>query len=128
MARTRSTLRRGARAIRPRVKVWLECGDDYVFGHGISEILEAVDQTGSIKEAAAAVGKSYRHVWSRIKEAEAAFGRPLIVAHVGGTGTRRSFLTDEARELVADFKTLRKQVQKYVGSEFERRFGRKART
>lgn len=122
MARTNSTARRGTRAIRPRVKVWLECGDDYVFGHGISEILQAVDRTGSIKDAAVAVGKSYRHVWSRIREAEAAFGRPLIDAHVGGTGTRRSFLTDEARELLAEFNSLRERVQRYVSAEFERRF------
>ncbi len=110
------------RRIRPRVKVWLECGDDYVFGHGISEILQAVDAAGSIKGAAARVGKSYRHVWSRIKEAEAAFGRPLIEAHVGGAGTRRSFLTDEARRLVADFSALRESATEYVGREFERRF------
>jgi molybdate transport system regulatory protein len=119
----RSTLsRRAAGRIRPRVKVWLECGDDYVFGHGISEILQAVDAAGSIKGAAARVGKSYRHVWSRIKEAEAAFGRPLIEAHVGGAGTRRSFLTDEARRLVAEFSALRESATEYVGREFERRF------
>jgi molybdate transport system regulatory protein len=119
----RSTLsRRAAGRIRPRVKVWLECGDDYVFGHGISEILQAVDAAGSIKGAAARVGKSYRHVWSRIKEAEAAFGRSLIEAHVGGAGTRRSFLTDEARRLVAEFSALRESATEYVGREFERRF------
>ena len=118
-----STLsRRAAGRLRPRVKVWLECGDDYVFGHGISEILQAVDAAGSIKGAAARVGKSYRHVWSRIKEAETAFGRPLIEAHVGGAGTRRSFLTDEARRLVAEFSALRESATEYVGREFERRF------
>ena len=118
-----STLsRRAAGRLRPRVKVWLECGDDYVFGHGISEILQAVDAAGSIKGAAARVGKSYRHVWSRIKEAEAAFGRPLIEAHVGGAGTRRSFLTDEARRLVAEFSALRESATEYVCREFERRF------
>jgi molybdate transport system regulatory protein len=120
----RSTFpRRAARRIRPRVKVWLECGDNYVFGHGISEILLAVDDAGSIKGAAGRVGKSYRHIWSRIKEAEAAFGRPLIEAHVGGAGTRRSFLTDEARRLVAEFSALRASATEHVGREFERRFG-----
>jgi molybdate transport system regulatory protein len=114
--------RRATRRIHPRVKVWLECGDDYVFGHGISEILQAVDAAGSIKGAAVRVGKSYRHVWSRIREAEAAFGRPLIEAHVGGTGTRRSFLTDEARRLVAEFSALRESAVEYIGREFDRRF------
>jgi molybdate transport system regulatory protein len=114
--------RRARSGVTPRVKVWLECADAYVFGLGISEILEALDKTGSIKQAAAAVGKSYRHVWSRIKEAEAAFGQPLIRAQVGGTGTRRSFLTDAARELVAEFGQWRRGVIAFAEQDFARRF------
>ncbi len=53
--------------IQPRVKVWLESGGQHVFGLGISEILKAVESAGSIKAAAELQGKSYRHVWSRIK-------------------------------------------------------------
>ena len=43
--------------VRPRVKLWLEKNDEYVFGLGISNILKAVDQTGSIKKAAASPGE-----------------------------------------------------------------------
>jgi hypothetical protein len=42
------------------------------------EILRAVDRTGSIKQAAAEMGKNYRHVWARIKEADAARGGTLV--------------------------------------------------
>jgi molybdenum-dependent DNA-binding transcriptional regulator ModE len=58
----------------PRVKVWLEVGGCYAFGLGISEILQAVERTGSIKHAAAHLGKSYCYVWGRIKKAEQAQG------------------------------------------------------
>lgn len=45
-----------------RVKVWLECEDPYTFGLVICEVLQAVDRSGSIKQAARDVGMSYRHV------------------------------------------------------------------
>src|SRR5262245_35427932 len=72
------TAGRRSAALTPRVKVWLEAGGRYAFGFGISEILQAVGRAGSIKQAAADLGKSYRHVWGRIKAAEAALGRPLV--------------------------------------------------
>ena len=50
----------------PHAKVWLEIDGNYIFGRGISDILKAVADKGSIKEAAKSVGKSYRHVWARI--------------------------------------------------------------
>ena len=89
--------------VKPRVKLWLEKNDEYAFGLGISNILEAVNNTGSIKEAAASLGKSYRHVWSRIKAAESALGVPLVATRVGGEGTQRSNLTDSARLLVQEY-------------------------
>jgi molybdate transport system regulatory protein len=95
----------------------------YAFGLGLAAILQAVERTGSIKQSAADLGKSYRHVWGRIKEAEGALGRPLVEARVGGQGSRRSFLTAEARRLVAAFLTLRSRVMRLLSREFARCFG-----
>ncbi len=109
-------------ALVPRVKVWMEVGGRYAFGLGIAEILGAVDRAGSIKQAAVDVGQSYRHVWGRIQEAEAALGRSLVEARVGGAGSRRSRLTDEARRLVAAFLALRARMYEVVREEFARHF------
>jgi molybdate transport system regulatory protein len=109
-------------ALTPRVKVWLETGGRYAFGFGMSEILQAVERAGSIKQAAADLGKSYRHVWGRIKEAEAALGRPLVESRVGGREPQRSALTPEARRLVADFLALREHMAHVLQREFSRRF------
>jgi molybdate transport system regulatory protein len=108
-------------AVRPRLKLWLEIDGAYVFGRGIRDILWAVEQTGAIKAAARHVGKSYRYVWARIKEAEATLGAPLVVTHVGGTGTKRSQLTELARELVADFDALRDKLLRVLEREFRGR-------
>ena len=122
MARTSTPRHLRQLVFKPRIKVWLEVEGRYAFGFGISEILEAVDRAGSIKQAACDLGKSYRHVWDRVKKAEAALGCPLVETHVGGTGTRRSFLTAEARRLVAGFLALRTRVAQVVEQEFERHF------
>jgi molybdate transport repressor ModE-like protein len=109
-------------ALAPRVKVWLESRGRYAFGFGISEILQAVDRAGSIKQAASDLGKSYRYVWGRIKEAERALGQPLVQARVGGKGTHRSFLTPAARQLTDDFLAVRKRLAEVARQEFRRRF------
>jgi molybdate transport repressor ModE-like protein len=107
----------------PRVKVWLELGGRYAFGLGVAEILRAVERAGSIKQAAADLGKSYRYVWGRLKQAEQALGRPLVEARVGGQGSRRSSLTPEARRLAAAFLALRDRMTRAVREEFARHFG-----
>jgi molybdate transport system regulatory protein len=104
----------------PRVKVWLETDGRYAFGLGLSDILQAVDRTGSIKQAACDVRKSYRHVWGRIKQAEAALGQRLVQTQVGGKGSQRSALTEAARRLVAGFLLLRDRMVQLVEEEFTR--------
>lgn len=106
----------------PRVKVWLEAAGRYAFGYGLAEMLQAVQRAGSIKQAAEQLGKSYRHVWGRIKEAEEAFGGPLVETHVGGKGAQRSFLTPAARRFARDFLALRGRVIRLVEREFARCF------
>jgi len=105
-----------------RVKVWLERDGRYVFGLGLSEILKAIEAAGSIKAGAELLGKSYRHVWGRIKKAEEALGEPLVETRVGGRGTGRSSLTPLAGRLVADYDALRGRMFDVVRQEFSSRF------
>lgn len=108
-------------AVTPRVKLWLEANGESVFCRGLAGILQAVEQTHSIKAAAGEVGRSYRFVWARIKEAEAALGGKLVSAHVGGKGTARSELTPLAVDLLRDFDQLRQDVCHLVDDVFAKR-------
>lgn len=106
----------------PRVKVWVECGGRYAFGFGLAEILQAVEAAGSFKQAASDLGKSYRYIWGRIKEAEKVLGQQLVETRVGGQGHQRSFLTPAARQLVASFLGLRGRLAHVLEQEFARHF------
>jgi len=96
-----------APCLRPRIKVWMQCESGFGFGSRFVAILEAVDRTGSIKHAAAELGWSYRHVWSRIKRAEEALGCTLVTTRLGGQGKDRSELTPDSRGVVFRFHELR---------------------
>jgi molybdate transport system regulatory protein len=111
----------------PRIKVWLESEGRYAFGFGISEILQAVDRAGSIKQAASDLDKSYRYVWGRIKAAERVLGRPLVLTQVGGKGVQRSSLTPLARQLMTDFLALRRHLMDVAQGEFAQFFGHRDR-
>jgi molybdate transport system regulatory protein len=101
----------------------LELDGEYTFGWGICEILQAVEATGSIKSAARSLGKSYRYVWGRIKDAERTLGQPLVVAQVGGCGRDRSSLTEFAKQSVDGFLKLRGRLLEILDQEFARQFG-----
>ena len=117
----RTTLPARAR-LSPRVKVWVEAEGGFSFGSGLIEILEAVARIGSIKQAAAELRRSYRHIWDRIKDAERGLGLPLVTTHVGGQGSQRSELTEHARRLIADFRALRDRMIEVMEQEAEHRF------
>lgn len=118
--RRRNPARR--RRLKARAKVWLEIDGQYVFGFGLSEILKAVQAAGSIKAAADLLGKSYRHVWGRIKEAEQILREPLVRTRVGGRGSNRSALTELANRLAVDYDALRRRMFDIVEQEFRSRF------
>jgi molybdate transport system regulatory protein len=114
-ARRRATLQ-------PRVKIWLESEGRYAFGFGVCEMLQAIGRCGAIKQAAGELGKSYRYVWGRIKEAEATLGQQLVETQVGGKGAQRSQLTPSAQRLVAAFLALRDAMKDSLRREFARWF------
>lgn len=103
----------------PRAKIWLEVDGEYAFGSGMSKILKAVAQEGSIKAAAASLGKSYRYIWARIKSAEKSLGEQLVETQVGGQGAKRSALTDRGQRLTAHYDALRQRVLEVLEEEFE---------
>lgn len=109
------------RELKPHVKIWLEVDGKSVICRGLRGMLQAVDETGSIKEAAAQVGRSYRFVWARIKEAERDLGVQLVKTSIGGRDQHRSDLTPLARDLIRDFDELREQAFRIMDDLFQKR-------
>jgi molybdate transport system regulatory protein len=100
-------------AIRPAFKVWLETDEGHVFGPGVYDLLRKVEETGTLKEAAQAIGMSYRYAWGLVKKAEEKLGQPLLKAHKGGrAGGGGAELTEVGRQFLEEFSRIEAVVSR----------------
>lgn len=104
-----------------KIKVWIEDEQqNLLFGGGKTQVLEFIEQTGSIKEAAQRVGMNYKKAWNHVKILQENVEDELVVVNKGsGGGTK---LTPKALELIEAYKTLREDVNNYAMKRFEELF------
>lgn len=108
-----------SRSIRVTHKLWLEAGDEYVFGVGLAVLLECIERLGSIHQAAGHLGMSYRQAWGRINDAENRLGVKLLDRTIGGESGGGATLTPVGRQLLSKYRELKHRVDKAVKEAFE---------
>ncbi|MCX6062279.1 MAG: TOBE domain-containing protein [Campylobacterales bacterium] len=84
-------------------RFWLTKEGQSFLGAGRIELLERIDQTGSINAAAKEMKMSYKAAWERINGMNLLADQPLIDRLTGGKGGGGTKLTPYARELIATF-------------------------
>ena len=93
-----------------RLKVWLEIDGRPVIGEGRVTMLNAIDDNGSIIEAARALGMSYRKIRGAIADMEASVGKSLVKTHRGGGHGGGACLTPHAYALVENYVRVCREV------------------
>jgi molybdate transport system regulatory protein len=95
-----------------RTKLWLHDEEgNVIFGMGRTKMLEAIERCGSISAAAKELKMSYRAVWARIKATEKRLGgQPLLICNKGGVSGGGATLTPFAKDLIRQYRALRKGV------------------
>jgi len=104
-----------------KVKVWIEDNEkNLIFGGGKTEVLEFIDQTGSIKEASQKVGMNYKKAWNHVKILQENVADELVIANKGNNGGTE--LTPKARELIQAYKILQHDINKYAKKRYKELF------
>lgn len=95
-----------------RLHVWLELANGHFFGLGRAQLLQRIQQHGSLSKAAEEMRMSYRAAWGKIKSTEEIMGVRLV-EKVGGnkSGFR---LTEEGRGIMEQFLDWYADVEKKV--------------
>lgn len=106
-----------------RTKTWIENDrQELLFGKGKTEILEFIEQEGSIAKAAAKIGMSYKKAWTHIKILQENIADELVVSHKGGGGSGGTTLTPKARDLVAKYRQLQEEIEAFADKRFQELF------
>ncbi|MBU0516951.1 MAG: LysR family transcriptional regulator [Proteobacteria bacterium] len=105
-------------------KFWIEDDQgEVIFGQGRVDMLRAIDQSGSINQAAKMLKMSFRGMWARIKATEERLGLRLVLTDGRDEGGKRgSRLTDEARQLIAVFEELEARGRAHADRSFAKLF------
>lgn len=87
--------------ITPRLRFKL--GSVILLGPGKTDLLQAIDRTGSISAAARAMGMSYKRAWQLVDEMNRHLSEPVVVTAFGGSHGGGAHLTAFGQEVLARY-------------------------
>lgn len=91
----------------PRLRLRIEFAGAHTLGPGKIQLLEAMQESGSISAAARSMGMSYRHAWEMLDDVNRCFGGRVFETESGGRAGGGARVTDFGRELIARYHALR---------------------
>jgi molybdate transport system regulatory protein len=109
-------------ALKVKSKIWIEFQDEVVFGLGRIKLFEAIEKTGSMSQAAAQLGMSYRAAWGKVTATEERLNLHLVERQQGNrrNGTR---LTPAGKELLLRYASFQQDAQDKIDQLFESHLG-----
>jgi molybdate transport system regulatory protein len=107
-----------ANEVRPRLRVI--SGPDIALGPGKVELLELLESTGSIVEAARRMDMSYMRAWTLIRTMNQCFREPVIHAVRGGRKGGGAQLTETGREALRLYHRMNAQCLRAARPEWRR--------
>ncbi len=96
--------------------VWIEAPGGLKMGKGRASLLQQIEETGSIAEAARLLDMSYKKAWSMVKELNESSPLPLVEKKNGGRNGGGAVLTPEGRKALAAFWHVFQQFQRFKQS------------
>jgi molybdate transport system regulatory protein len=96
------------------LKIRLHNGSDIALGPGKADLLESIQQHGSISAAARALGMSYRRAWLLVETMNRSFSQPLVSTLAGGKHGGGTQLTVTGEHVLRCYRGLCAQAQAAV--------------
>lgn len=94
--------------------VWMTIDGKNFGGPGRIALLARIADTGSITQAAKAIGMSYKAAWDAIETMNTLAGEPLVARVSGGKGGGGTCLTARGKTLVENFRLLETEHRRYI--------------
>ncbi len=90
-----------------------------IFGPGRLQLLEHIEQTHSISQAAKNMGMSYKKAWQMISSMNEHAKVPLILTQTGGSSVGGALVTAEGEEIINYYKDLQRRFQAFLEQELK---------
>ena len=95
-------------------RFWIETSQGPFLGFGRVELLEKIDELGSINKAALAMHMSYRQAWGLVESMNEKAQKTLVMKQTGGRGGGGAYVTEEGKHAIRMFKEVENDFQKFL--------------
>jgi molybdate transport system regulatory protein len=93
-------------------------GDLIALGPGKVDLLESINQEGSISQAARQSHLSYRRAWDMVDTMNRCFKKPLVISATGGKGGGGAELTPLGKKVIALYREMESKASKATQEEW----------
>ncbi|MCY6410996.1 LysR family transcriptional regulator [Acinetobacter sp. VNH17] len=106
---------------KPRLKLHVRIlsEEQIAFGPGKAELLEAIQRTGSISQAAKSMNMSYRRAWQLVDTMNQCFQSALVETQTGGTHGGGAVVTEFGQVILKKFRAMEQQAAQALEHDFQ---------
>jgi molybdate transport system regulatory protein len=112
----------------PTIRLRIDLSPDSALGPGKIALLEHIEASGSLSQAARELGMSYRRAWLLLSDVNRMFNDPVTTMSVGGSGGGGARLTDLGREIVKAYREIEDAAEKATVARINWLVGRRKTT
>lgn len=102
-----------------KIRIWLYANGEKLIGKGRVELLELINETGSISSAAKEMKMSYRQAWQMVKEMNERASMPLVKKQLGGKQGGGASLTVLGVKIIHEFRVLEQKINAFATNEMK---------
>jgi molybdate transport system regulatory protein len=95
---------------RLKLKAQILLGDEIAMGPGKADLLDAIEQTGSISAAGRALGMSYRRTWLLVDTMNRCWKEPLVETATGGSHGGGAQLSTLGKQVLAHYRSIEQSI------------------
>jgi molybdate transport system regulatory protein len=97
--------------------LWIEGNGIHFFGPGPAELLERIEETGSINQAARKMNMSYKKAWEIVNRLNDKTVSPVVITTTGGKKGGGSSISEDAKQMIAYHRLLRERFTRFLQQE-----------
>jgi molybdate transport system regulatory protein len=102
-------------------RIWLETTvadtTQRFMGIGRLELLNHIQRTGSINQAAKAMKMSYKRAWELVHSMNTQAGTPLVITQTGGEKGGGTIVTETGERYLTYYRALHERFQQFLADE-----------
>jgi molybdate transport system regulatory protein len=102
-----------------RVRYWIYLDGDKFFGLGRAQLLRHIEESGSISNAAKAMGMSYKKAWAMIDDMNSKSHEPYVIAKKGGQKGGGTEVTEAGKKMLEAYDNLNLKLAAVIKAESE---------